>query len=204
LPSPELARRLIEAKFQLTDVQVNFRIALSRVADAPSLAEYECRSAAEEPFVLAPGDVRAFEHERFRHLPDVTQELLDRRYVAWANDLGSRHPEWCLRVTRQGRTQGWFFSESSASGLHLALAMLSAEATVSGQHLYQRSLLDYARRGAAIGHASFSVANTAVLNIYSQLGAKFTSPTGCWLWIRPATSPAEGPGGSARREGLVR
>lgn len=193
---------LFRAGFMLADIQMNFRIALAEVGGSPSLDEYECRSASEEPFTVEPGEVRNFQHERFLAIPGVTPALLDLRYVAWARELIARHPEWSLRLTRRGRTQGWFLSEPSSAGVHLVLAMLSAEATISGQHLYQRSLLEYARRGAHLGHAAFSADNTAVLNIYSQLGARFTAPTGCWLWVRPGLSAAGGPIEQKRPEGL--
>ena len=49
-------------------------------------------------------------------------------------------------------------------------------------HLYQKTIRAYAAKGARIGFTSFSVRNTAVLNIYSQLGARFTSAEGVWLW----------------------
>jgi hypothetical protein len=178
---------LCRAGFALTDVQMNFRIGLGSIADSPSLAAYKCRDAVEEPFVIGADDARTFEHERFLQIPGMTHEMLSRRYVNWANDVIAKHPEWCLRLTHQGQTQGWFLSESNGSSVHLVLAMLSATATVSGQHLYHRALREYARRGATIGHAAFSVRNTPVLNIYSQLGAKFTPPTGSWLWVRPTS-----------------
>jgi hypothetical protein len=48
--------------------------------------------------------------------------------------------------------------------------------------LYQKAIRAYAAKGTRIGFGSFSVRNTAVLNIYSQLGARFTSAEGVWLW----------------------
>jgi dTDP-4-amino-4,6-dideoxygalactose transaminase len=39
----------------------------------------------------------------------------------------------------------------------------------------------FALRGARIGFASFSVHNTAVVNIYSQLGARFAAAECVWL-----------------------
>ena len=171
--------------FALTDVQMGFRIALSAVPESPSVADYDCRSAAEEPFTISADEVRTFTHERFLQLPGITDGMLNERYANWANDIIRTHPRWCLRLSHHGVTQGWFLSESSGGSLGLTLAMLSTQATVSGQHLYQRALREYAKAGATIGHASFSVRNTAVLNIYSHLGAKFTPPTGIWTWVRP-------------------
>jgi len=181
------AVHLCGAGFALVDVQMNFRIGLVAIPECQSLSAYQCRNASDEPFSIGPDDARTFEHERFLQLPGITHEMLNHRYVNWANDVIAKHPKWCLRLTRQGKTEGWFLSEVSGTTVHLVLAMLSASATVSGQHLYHRALREYAQQGATMGHAAFSVRNTPVLNIYSQLGAKFTQPTGCWLWIRPVS-----------------
>jgi hypothetical protein len=180
-PALELGR----AGFVLVDAQINFRIGLALIASSTSLDDFECHSASLEPFAIRPEDVRPFEHERFRQIPGVTDAMINRRYANWANELVARHPTGCLRLAHGGRTQGWFLSEISGSSVHLILAMLSNTAIASGQHLYHRALLEYARLGARMGHASFSVGNTSVLNIYAQLGARFTPPTGCWLWVRP-------------------
>ncbi len=186
LSSAPSAFKLCAAGFALTDVQMGFRIALDSVPESVSVADYDCRSASEEPFTVSADEVRTFTHERFLQLPGITDRMLNERYATWANDLIRSRPRWCLRLSREGVTQGWFLSESKGGSLALTLAMLSAQATISGQHLYQRALCEYAKAGAAIGQASFSVRNTAVLNIYSHLGAKFTAPAGIWTWVRPA------------------
>jgi hypothetical protein len=179
------ARHFLRAGFALTDTQVNFRIRLGSIKDSPSLSAYECRSAVDQPFSVDPENMRPFAHERFSQIPGVTEALLTSRYGKWSNEILARHPEWCLQLTHQGRVQGWFLSEPDGPNLHLVLAILSADAEVSGQHLYHRALVEYAKRGASIGHAAFSVTNTSVLNIYAQLGARFLPPTGCWIWIPP-------------------
>ena len=186
LASAPSAFVLCAAGFAQTDVQMGFRIALAQIADPASISGYDCRSAAEESFTISPEEVRAFAHERFLQLPGITERMLSERYASWANDLVRNHPRWCLRLSHEGVTQGWFLSESNGGSLGLTLAMLSTQATISGQHLYQRALHEYAKAGATVGHASFSVRNTAVLNIYSHLGAKFTPPSGIWTWVRPA------------------
>jgi hypothetical protein len=177
------AQELHRAGFAWTDAQMNFRISLPNVPDSPSLAQYECISASEQPFTLQQRDVRNFEHERFLQLPGVSIDMLNTRYTKWANDLIAAHPEWCVRLVLNGKTQGWFLSEANGSSVALTLAMLAADAVASGQHLYQRAMREYARRGGTVGYATFSVRNTPVMNIYAFLGARFRMPIGYWHWI---------------------
>ena len=48
----------------------------------------------------------------------------------------------------------------------------------------------FALRGARIGFASFNMHNMAVMNIYSQLGARFAAAECVWLWC--PSKPAAG------------
>jgi len=178
------AAALARAGFLLADVQIPFRIALAAVPPVASLAGYACRSAAEEAFEVRQEHMRGFAHERFTELPGMTIERLNARYATWSNQLIERSPGWCLRLSHGGVTQGWFLAEPAGSGLFLALAMLAERATVSGQHLYQCAMNEFAQRGAGVGQASFSVRNTAVLNIYARLGARFTPAVGVWQRLR--------------------
>jgi hypothetical protein len=177
---------LQSAGFAWIDSQIKFRISLTNVPYSPSLAQYECVSAKESPFILGLGEAQHFVHERFLQLPGVTADMLSMRYIKWANELIIKNPEWCMRLFLNGQTQGWFLSEASGSSVALTLAMLASNAAASGQHLYQRALREYANRGGTVGHASFSLRNTSVMNIYANLGARFTAPTAIWLWCRAA------------------
>ncbi len=170
--------------FALVDVQLPFRLGLKTLPVSASVAALTCPSAREESFVIEPKAVRSFEHERFQQLPGCTIEKLNERYARWANQLASEQPDWCLCVRHQGQAQGWFLSRRTEKGLWLILAMLAADAVVSGAHVYQKALQTYADLGVAVGYAAFSVRNTPVLNVYSQLGAKFLPPEGQWLWVR--------------------
>jgi len=183
--------KLAGCGFTLVDVQIGFRLMLGAVRDSPSLADLVCQFADQTRWEVGLGETRSFEHERFLQIPGAGPERLAQRYVQWSNQLVREHPEWCLRVLYQGKVQGWFLASLTDQGLYLALAMLSRQAQVSGLHLYQQAIRAYAAKGARIGFASFSVRNTAVLNIYSQLGARFTPAEGVWLW-HPGTdlSPA--------------
>jgi hypothetical protein len=187
LASVPLARSLLEAGFAWVDVQIEFRIGLGRIDDSTSLQELEVRFADESPFTVSDGESHPFEEERFVEVPGMTQEALDRRYTAWARRLIAEHPSTSLQVLHCSKPQGWFLSRPSDHGLNLLLAMLHRDATISGMHLYQKALRAYASRGYPLGWAGFSVRNVNVHNIYARLGARFTSPIGCWLWVpRPA------------------
>jgi len=174
--------KLAQSGFTLVDVQMGFRLMLGTVPDAPSLADLVGEFADQTHFEIGLDETRDFEHERFLQIPGVDRERLAQRYVRWSNQLVREQAGWCLRMSYQGKVQGWFLASMTDRGLYLALAMLSQTAEVSGLHLYQKAVRAFAARGARIGFAAFSVRNTAVLNIYSQLGARFTPAEGVWLW----------------------
>lgn len=179
---------LTRASFFQTDTQISFKVDLTRIPPLPSFTDVAVVSAAEEPFIIKSDDLAPFEHERFRYLPGISASKLAARYAPWANTLITAQPEWCLKVTHSSDVQGWFLSERDAGGFHLTLAALSHDAQISGMLLYQVAINRYAERGQRVGGARFSVTNTAVHNIYAKLGARFLSPTGCWLWVREQTS----------------
>jgi hypothetical protein len=180
--------QLAGSGFTLVDMQIGFRLMLGAVPDSPSLSDFVCQFADQTHFEIGMDEMRSFEHERFLQIPGASLERLAQRYAGWSNQLVREHPEWCLRVLYQGEVQGWFLASMTGQGLYLALAMLSRTAQVSGLHLYQKAIRAYAAKGARIGFASFSARNTAVLNIYSQLGARFTPVEGVWLWCPARTS----------------
>jgi hypothetical protein len=184
LASAPPALTIRRAGFAWVDCQQGFRISLGRVQSTPSLDRFEVEFADARPFTVTAAEMKLFQHERFLEVPGVTSEKLAERYATWARQMVADYPSWCLQVIYQGRVQGWFLSEPEGESVHLALAMLHRDASVTGLHLYQKALLTYARRGALMGRAAFSIRNTDVHNIYSKLGAVFTPPEGRWLHLR--------------------
>lgn len=171
---------LNDAGFILADTQLEFRIALKNGAPG-ACGDVQAQFADDAPFELREEDLSLFEHERYRHVPGSNSQRINRRYFEWGRQLIRDHPACCLQITARGARQGWFLSRPAA-GLNLTIAMLHREARIPGFVLYERALQAYAARGHRMGWASFSVLNTAVLNIYARLGARFTAPTGVWLW----------------------
>ncbi len=179
-PHPE---KLGRAGFRNVDAQVRFRIGLSGLASAPSVERLAVQSADEQPFDVSGSELLDFVHERFRFLPGITAERINDRYALWSNRLIADYPQWCLRISDGDEVQGWFLAQAKPDRpLHLTLAMLRSDAHISGHLLYQKALLEFAARGARIGEAEFSIGNTAVMNIYASLGARFLHPKGYWHW----------------------
>jgi hypothetical protein len=181
LPVRELFR-YTAAGFRLTDTQIAFRIALDKIEETPSTLKLDCVAASTQTFRLDAASMSDFQHERFAHLNGVSSDRITSRFADWANQLLQAHPDFALEVSYEGQTQGWFVAEPTKKGLYLALAMLARGSTLSGANLYRKALHHFAAQGQSIGHAGFSASNTAVLNIYSQFGARFTAAHGTWLW----------------------
>lgn len=182
--NPLLFEKLHQSGFFYVDTLIHFRIALDRITDSAGLEGLEVYFANDSPFEVKPLDMAPFEHERFKYLPGAGPERIAQRYAIWSNKLIQQYPNYCLRVCLKNKLQGWFLAMPSQKGLNLALAMLHADAEISGLLLYQKAMLDYhSRRDERLGWASFSVTNTAVLNIYSRLGAHFLAVEQCWIWV---------------------
>jgi hypothetical protein len=179
-PSPEAVAR---SGFFHADTQIHFRLGLNRSPPAADCRTLEVSSAAEVPFEISPADFAPFTHERFLLVHGSSATRVNERYALWCNRLIAEHPETALRLSRSGHVQGWFVSRPHAQGLHLALAMLHRDARVSGFSVYAEALAAYRAGGHRVGFASFSVTNTAVMNVYSRLGALFLEPELCWLWM---------------------
>jgi len=175
---------LNNANFFQVDTQLHFLLNLFKVNSSTSTDKLEYHCADQNPFEIKAEELAIFKHERFRHIPDCTTSLTSERYALWANELAKNQPQSCMQVFLNGKLQGWFLARKDENKpLNLTLAMLSRDAEISGMLLYQKACLVYAQQGHRLGGASFSVTNTAVHNIYSALGARFTAPSGNWLWL---------------------
>lgn len=177
-------RALAAAGFFHADTQIRFRLDLRRIPPSQHSGQLAVKPATEAPFQISSTVIRLFVHERFDVLPGITQSRLSARYGLWASRLIASNPETCLSLHLGKATQGWFLAQRDHQGLELTLAMLSAGANVSGYDLYACALTHFVDRGHHLGHASFSVRNSSVLNIYSRFGARFLEPREIWIWVR--------------------
>lgn len=176
--------RLDHCGFLLVDSQVPLCLDLAPIAPVDPSEGLEIRFGDRFPFRMRAEDMRLFSRERFNVLPGVDAARINARYELWGNRLIEQQPGSCLEVRCGGRVQGWFLSVAKGPDIEVALAMLHRDATVRGRLLYRAAFSAYGARGFAAGRSFFSVMNPAVMNIVSGLGAKFSAPLGCWLWLR--------------------
>lgn len=173
---------LAAAGFTHADIHIRFKLGMHQVAESPSLDAMDAVFAVDDIFEINPEDMAQFEHERFLLLPGATRERVNSRYAIWANTVIRDHPEWCMEIRTEGVPQGWFISQMEGKSLNLTLAGLRKDASISGMHLYHKAMVEYAKRGARIGFASYSATNTQVMAIYAKLGVRYLVPEGFWLW----------------------
>jgi hypothetical protein len=175
-----------DSGFFLSDVQLGFQLNLARIGETDSTRQLKVNSADQAAFDIRAESLAPFRHERFQHLPGCSIDRINERYALWANELIQQSPATCLQLFLDNKLEGWFLARPGESGrLDLTLAMLSADATISGMLLYQKACSVFAERGHRLGKASFSVTNTAVHNMYAAMGARFTQPQGIWLRLKP-------------------
>lgn len=177
--------RISQHGFLLTDVQISFSINWEDATPAPIAPSYELVFADKTLFVVDYGVSRDFKAERFQALPGISWEKLDRRYVAWANQLIRENPEFALAVYFEGKIQGWCFGKPSEAGLEFTLAMLHRDAAIPGKLLYSLAFNAFREKGIRHIFSCFSVQNMATMNIFSKYNVHFKSPTGCWFWVNP-------------------
>jgi hypothetical protein len=173
--------------FEQTDVQIHFRVKLQEAPSNPSLDTLTVVRADQEPFTIAASHMTDFTHERFNRVPGITTRMITQRYEMLAAAILQSAPRFCLELRSNRGVEGWFLSNKDPThpGLNLTVAVLHRDARISGMLLYKKALGTYCGMGETMGWASFSATNTPVLNIYSELGARFTESVPIWLWINP-------------------
>jgi hypothetical protein len=189
--APRLALRaaLAESGFLYADSQLPFRI---RLRELPPPAECDSaliQPASQTPFSLHPESLADFASERFSCLPGMTQSRLNQRYCLWGETLIRDSPGLCLLVRVNAVPQGYFLSQEDKGTIHLVLAGLFKNASLTGLDIYKLCLTRYAHLGYGIGHASISASNSAVLNLYAHLGARFLAPLEHYTHVANFSSP---------------
>jgi len=130
----------------------------------------------------------AFTHERFRMDPRLDPAISDKRYRNWvASSL--RHPTqklWAIHVHDQ--PIAFFITELQDDGTcywHLNAVAPAAQGQGFGKQAWQGMMQLARAAGAQRIRTCVAIRNERVMNLYAQLGFRFTPPQMTFHWVRP-------------------
>lgn len=138
-------------------------IALVTLTESDTSLAGEVRELASESFV----------DDRFHLDPHCSNELADRRYAYWVDDLMKSAAIFQL-LTLRNELVGFMIRQ----GEHLILAGFSRKYAASGlgDFLWLSVLASMLEEGLTTAVTQIAVNNTNVLNLYARLAFKFKSP----------------------------
>lgn len=128
----------------------------------------------------------AFSRGRYHLDPNLPRAGADLRYARWVeNALADGELLFVYEDERKGTTLGFYHLRDLGSGtVDLSLAALDpkAQGLGLGPLMYDQCLEECVARGYKRVETHISVANTAVLNIYTGLGFTFRKPEFVMHW----------------------
>ncbi|MGA3018755.1 MAG: GNAT family N-acetyltransferase [Bryobacteraceae bacterium] len=163
----------------------------ARIRDLASVALPEARTVLRSP---EPGDraaietlaARSFAHGRYFADALFPRELARHRYQRWiANALAVEGgPDRIYVLGERGSVDGFFHLaiQGQVADLRLAAVAPEFQGTGMGWDLYVSVLHELRRLRVRKLVTSISVANTAILNLYSMLGFRFAHPEAIYHW----------------------
>ncbi len=129
----------------------------------------------------------AFGNERFHMDPRLGAAMGDQRYRNWVSS-SLRHPAQRLFTIRAGTTiVALFITEMLGDGLcywHLTAVAPAAQGGGTGRRVWRAMMEHAAQAGATRVRTSVAARNYRVINLYAQLGFRFSAPLMTFHWVR--------------------
>jgi RimJ/RimL family protein N-acetyltransferase len=178
--NPFWRTRLAELGFHMVDFALRTTLLNLQHSSIPE-ARAELRAAVptdhEAIEQIAGG---AFHHGRYHADPIFPRRLADRRYRVWMKNV-LEQPESTDKVyvlIHLGEVKGFYHINLDGGTADLRLAAVAPElqGTLLGLDLYSSMMSALKGLGIKRVITSISAANTAVLNVYSMLGFRFSAP----------------------------
>jgi hypothetical protein len=177
---------LNEAGFRFVDL--GLRVSLSNLTrvQLPE-ARFTLREAQPEDWDLVEAIAsESFQHGRYHADPLFPTRLADLRYRDWVrrafNEKNGIDHVYVLGEV--GAVEGFYHVtvEGSVSDLRLAAVAPALKGTMAGFDLYVSMLHKLKSLGVRRVITNISATNTAVLNVYSMLGFRFSEPETIYHW----------------------
>jgi hypothetical protein len=170
---PDLGFHLVD--FALRTTLLN----LQQTAIPEARAELRL-AAADDHQAIEQIASTSFQHGRYHADPLFPRYLADRRYRLWMKNALERpaSTDQVYVLIHLGEVKGFYHVNVDGSTADLRLAALAPElqGTFLGLELYSSMMSILKGMGIKRVVTSISAANTAVLNVYSMLGFRFSEP----------------------------
>ena len=176
---------LTQAGFEFVDLALQVTLSLSG-AKLPSVRS-QLRPALPKDYArIETIAATSFAHGRYHADPRFPQELADRRYLQWVrNTLQNPGKADHVYVLEQdGGVAGFYHVtiENDISDLRLAALASDLKGTMLGVELYSAMLQELRRKNVRKVVTSISALNYNIVNLYSMLGFRFSSPEITYHW----------------------
>jgi len=132
---------------------------------------------------------RAFTTGRFAMDWRLPARINGERYAAWARSSLADGSHDVIAARQDGVVVGLFITEDSSDGTvywHLTAIEPGHQGRGLGRRVWRSMLRSHQEAGMRVVDTRISGHNTAVLNLYAGLGARFGAPEMTLHWLRAA------------------
>jgi hypothetical protein len=176
---------LPQVGFQFVDLGLQVTLALAS-AKLPAVRTELRRARLEDHETIEAIAAKSFSHGRYHADPRFPKQLADRRYQRWVrNALTAPGEVDRMYVLEQdGKVAGFYHVtlEGDVSDLRLAAVAPESKTTMVGVELYAAMLHELRREKVRRVVTSISAMNLNVVNLFSMLGFRFSSPEIIYHW----------------------
>ncbi len=185
-PTESFWRQVLpQVGFEFVDLSLQVALSLSSAKLPPVRSEVRLVLPGDHATIEAIAD-ESFAHGRYHADPRFPKHLADRRYSHWVRDTLINPSEVDrMYVMEQGGRVAAFYHvtiEGDISDLRLAAVAANLKGTGLGVRLYAAMLHELCRQGVRRAVARISAVNRDVVNIFSMLGFRFSSPEIVYHW----------------------
>jgi hypothetical protein len=183
---------LPQAGFEFVDVSLQVTLNLSSAKLPPVRSHLRLALPEDHPAieVIAAG---SFSHGRYHADPRFPKHLADRRYFHWVHNVLSNPSDGDrMYVLELGGRVGGFHHvviEGDKCDMRLAAVAEDLKGTMLGAELYAAPLHELRSQNVRRVVSSLSATNHNVINLFSMLGFRFSSPEIIYHWHAPRQEP---------------
>lgn len=176
---------LPQAGFEFVDLSLQVTLSLPRAKLPPLRSPLRPALPADHAAIEAIAN-ESFSHGRYHADPGFAKHLANRRYSHWVRNalIDPSEIDRIYVLENGGRVAGFFHVtvEGDLSDLRLAAVSAESKTTMLGVELYSAMLHELRRQSVRRVVTSISAVNTNVINLYSLLGFRFSSPEIIYHW----------------------